>query len=111
MTDGQEIALVCLGSVAAIAALIAVAIAVSRPTHEITTGPDGLPGILVQCSSPGGCISEASVACPRGYDVLNSEEKHGTSTSYVYTGSKNSGVAVPIQSDTFEGARLIRCKP
>lgn len=87
-------------------ALLAVVVAVSRPSASPITAPDGLPALLVTCSSPGDCMRESAHVCPRGYQVLSQNEKRGT--AYVYTGDK-SGVAVPV--DTYNGALMVRCSP
>lgn len=99
------------GSVVFLLLVAVVLVYYRRPSHEIVTAPDGKTAWLVTCSTPSDCFREAAEACPRGYAVLDKKEETGTSTTYINTGNKSGGVGVPVTSDTYSGAVLIRCRP
>jgi hypothetical protein len=105
----EETKVVIVGGVC-IAAIAALALWSGTPGHKRISAPDGKPAWLISCSSPAGCLDESSETCPAGYSVLSRDEKRGTSTTYTNVGAGNgTSIGIPVTSDTYSGATLIRC--
>lgn len=110
LEDHLTLVLVVFGLMAV--GIFLAAVICGASSHQPTIAPDGQPAVLVSCSDPRGCFTEAAEACPRGYSVLESADKRGIAVSTtVVQVSKDSSVPITTSSETFSGARLIRCTP
>lgn len=109
MTDWIESHLAHI-AVGLVVAMVLLGVALVVPHHEQVVAPDGKPAWLVTCSGPGGCISESSELCPGGYQVISQTAERGQVTSYTNVGTgSGSSIVIPVTSETYSGATLIRC--
>ncbi len=89
------------GVVVLLVALVAWLLHTQAPKRTPVMASDGKVAWLIECSSPGDCVRESALTCPRGYDTV----AQGASTEHTVV---NTGkVMVPV--DTFSGAMVIRC--
>lgn len=81
----------------------------AQPSREQIVAADGGAAWLIECNAPGECLSEASAACPRGYETISRQEERGQAApTYLRVGE----TMVPMGSgESFVGAMVVRCKP
>lgn len=93
----KDLAIGTLGALALIGVAWLIIHALLRPTHELTTAPDGKQAWLISCDDAADCVTESAKVCPQGYENLDRREVRGRVMV--------KGVWYP----TWAGTAIVRC--